>query len=634
MPRRLHPDHLGPGRSQAAEHHRAADRVRRPGEGGHGTGQLRPVQPDARNLPRSAHRIDRHRAEHDRSEHAYGRPAQAVAVARPRAAEPAGRTAADQRRAGRKGQAAGRAERRSGTEEHGSGTGPPGAGRKGQAACAHFEVQERIPGEHVARAAHAAQSLLILSDQLSQEPRRQPHRPTGGIRPDDPLLRQRSARADQRHSRPVEDRIRHGHRRCRRCHASANCRITSIAPSATWPRTRSSTSRWSWRRRFRAAMQTDAKRLQQILKNLLSNAFKFTEQRQGHAGSRPGRPKAGRRDNEALNRARSVIAFSVTRHRHRHPAREAADHLRGVPAGGRIAPAASTAARAWAWRSAAKWPSCSAAKSGCRASRAKGARSRSICRRATAAPKPTPQAVAGTVEQPLCRCSNPAGDAMPLTRRRPQERPSAVPQRTSSIDDTRQHPARRSRAADRRERHQLRPLPARDRRTSMDSRRVIAARGAAAIRHGPRLQADAITLDINLPDIDGWRVLHRLKDDPGHPAYPRADHHHRRGTRARPAHGRDGRAGQAGARPRNRSTKPSAGSRASSIRAPGSCWSSKPTKQRRAADRRADRRPRCGDHSRRHRRRRLAALEGAGIVFDLRRPRPRSARHEGLRPGR
>ncbi len=100
-----------------------------------GTGQLRPVQPHPRDVPRPAHRIDRHRAEHDRSEHEDRGPAQAVAVPGPRAAEPAGRVAADQRRAGRQGQAAGRPERRSGTEEPGSGAGPPGAGGKGQAAC-------------------------------------------------------------------------------------------------------------------------------------------------------------------------------------------------------------------------------------------------------------------------------------------------------------------------------------------------------------------------------------------------------------------------------------------------------------------------------------------------------------------
>ena len=42
---------------------------------------------------------------------------------------------------------------------------------------------------------------------------------------------------------------------------------------------------------------------------------------------------------------------------------------------------------------------------------------------------------------------------------------------------------------------------------------VVAARGAAALQAARELQPHAITLDINLPDIDGWRVLDRLKDD-------------------------------------------------------------------------------------------------------------------------
>ena len=53
-------------------------------------GVVRGLQPDAPGLPRPAHRIDRHRAQHDRSQHAHRGPAQAVAVARPGAAEPAG----------------------------------------------------------------------------------------------------------------------------------------------------------------------------------------------------------------------------------------------------------------------------------------------------------------------------------------------------------------------------------------------------------------------------------------------------------------------------------------------------------------------------------------------------------------
>ncbi|MGH7215362.1 MAG: response regulator, partial [Tepidisphaeraceae bacterium] len=43
---------------------------------------------------------------------------------------------------------------------------------------------------------------------------------------------------------------------------------------------------------------------------------------------------------------------------------------------------------------------------------------------------------------------------------------------------------------------------------------IVTTRGSAALQLARRLKPDAITLDINLPDIDGWRVLNRLKDDP------------------------------------------------------------------------------------------------------------------------
>src|SRR4051794_33519437 len=58
------------------------------------------------------------------------------------------------------------------------------------------------------------------------------------------------------------------------------------------------------------AVQTDAKRLQQILKNLLSNAFKFTDK--GQVSLRIETAADGwSSDNESLNRARTVVAFSV-----------------------------------------------------------------------------------------------------------------------------------------------------------------------------------------------------------------------------------------------------------------------------------------------------------------------------------
>ena len=60
------------------------------------------------------------------------------------------------------------------------------------------------------------------------------------------------------------------------------------------------------------SMLTDAKRLQQIIKNLLSNAFKFTHHGQVTLTVDAGRRAAGTRDNEELNRAAEVLAFAVT----------------------------------------------------------------------------------------------------------------------------------------------------------------------------------------------------------------------------------------------------------------------------------------------------------------------------------
>jgi len=56
---------------------------------------------------------------------------------------------------------------------------------------------------------------------------------------------------------------------------------------------------------------TDSKRLQQVIKNLLSNSFKFTER--GGVALRVERVAEGwSPDTESLNRADSVIAISVT----------------------------------------------------------------------------------------------------------------------------------------------------------------------------------------------------------------------------------------------------------------------------------------------------------------------------------
>jgi len=60
-----------------------------------------------------------------------------------------------------------------------------------------------------------------------------------------------------------------------------------------------------------ASILTDGKRLLQVLKNLLSNAFKFTDKGTVTLGMEMTRPN-GQFANELLNRSESVIAFSVT----------------------------------------------------------------------------------------------------------------------------------------------------------------------------------------------------------------------------------------------------------------------------------------------------------------------------------
>jgi signal transduction histidine kinase len=126
-------------------------------------------------------------------------------------------------------------------------------------------------------------------------------------------------------------------------------------------------------------METDVKRLRQVLKNLLSNAFKFTHQ--GQVAVEIKVAESGWSfDTDSLNQASSVIAFTVS------------DTGIGIPedkqqlifeafqqADGQLA--ANTEEPVWGCRSAARLPGFWAGKSSSKARRAKAVPSLSISRR-------------------------------------------------------------------------------------------------------------------------------------------------------------------------------------------------------------------------------------------------------------
>ena len=100
VPCRLHQDQLGPGRGDAAQHRGAAGGVRRRGQGGDRAGVVPSVQRDPPDLPRSADREHRDCAQHHRRQHAHRGAAEAIAIAGRGAARPAAGADRDQQAAG------------------------------------------------------------------------------------------------------------------------------------------------------------------------------------------------------------------------------------------------------------------------------------------------------------------------------------------------------------------------------------------------------------------------------------------------------------------------------------------------------------------------------------------------------
>ena len=111
--------------------------------------------------------------------------------------------------------------------------------------------------------------------------------------------------------------------------------------------------RSSWTPALPKSIFTDAKRLQQVIKNLLSNAFKFTQQGQVSLTVEPACERLERRQRGAQpgRGGAGVLGHRTPASASRRTSSRSSSRRSSRPT---AAPAASTAARAWAWRSAAR----------------------------------------------------------------------------------------------------------------------------------------------------------------------------------------------------------------------------------------------------------------------------------------
>ncbi len=193
------------------------------------------------------------------------------------------------------------------------------------------------------------------------------------------------------------------------------------------------------------------------------------------------------------------------RHRHRHSRRTSSASSSRPSSRPTAPPAASTAAPAWACPSAAKSPTCWAAKSGCTACPAWAAPSPSTCRRATwrrAMHRPEARAQASRAARQRGRCHDRAAASSRRCWRAPTRTTIA---RTSSPATTSCWPSTT-----------IPPTPASwlDAAHEHGYKALVATRGDMGLAMARKFRPSAVLLDIGLPDTTGWSVLDQLQHDP------------------------------------------------------------------------------------------------------------------------
>jgi HAMP domain-containing protein/signal transduction histidine kinase/CheY-like chemotaxis protein len=283
-------------------------------------------------------------------------------------------------------------------------------------------------------------------------------------------------------------------------------------------------------------VHTDAKRLQQILKNLLSNAFKFTEK--GSVRLEVSTATSGwSPENERLSRAKSVIAFSVRDTGIGIPAEkqaiifeafQQADGSTSRKYGGTGLGLAIS--RELAHLLGGEIRLTSVAGSGSTftlylpQSYTPSKAARLLADMPPAMPAAASPAPAAAVPvAPVAANTSAVAEAMPMAAAKqapapvsaimPEPVETAVESPGELVSDDRENigPDDTVLLVVENDANFARFLV--DMAHENQMKAVVAARGAAAIMLAHEIAPHAITLDINLGDIDGWRVLDRLKDD-------------------------------------------------------------------------------------------------------------------------
>jgi CheY-like chemotaxis protein len=258
------------------------------------------------------------------------------------------------------------------------------------------------------------------------------------------------------------------------------------------------------------AIHTDAKRLQQILKNLLSNAFKFTE-RGGVTLTVLQATEGWNGENDNLNRARTVVAFAVKDSGIGIPSEkqaiifeafQQADGSTSRKYGGTGLGLAISRELAKLLGGEIKLTSLPGEGSTFTLYLPQSYSPSKSHRRSVTS---TTVATAAPAE-----AITPLPELAPDARALPESQPA---QQNLFADDTGD-----IRTGDKilliveNEANFARILLEMAHENGFKA--LIAPRGATALAMALDLNPAAITLDINLPDIDGWRILNRLKDDP------------------------------------------------------------------------------------------------------------------------